>query len=170
MERLTMTNNGDVYPANVGISCSNYCSKCEKTDCDFIRACLYQLATYEDTGLTPEEINGLCEMDKRARMAKMLRWEEAEADGRLVVLPCKVGDTVYKFCGTFGAVLPYFAKSLNIAYLDENRVVYQYEANATNIEEAELLDSIDFELEDIGKTVFLTREAAEAAIKESEKN
>lgn len=46
-----------------------------------------RLAAYEDTGLTPEEIDGLCKMDKRAKMAKMLRWEEAERDGRLVMLP-----------------------------------------------------------------------------------
>lgn len=48
------------------------------------------LKSYEDTGLTPGAIIGLCEMDKRSRMAKMLRWEEAEKDGRLVVLPAGV--------------------------------------------------------------------------------
>lgn len=46
-----------------------------------------RLFAYEDTRLTPEEIFGLCSMEKRSGMAKMLRWEEAERDGRLVVLP-----------------------------------------------------------------------------------
>ena len=55
-----------------------------------------KLAEYEDTGFTPEEICGLCEMDKCSRMAKMLRWEQAEAEGRLMILPCKVGDTAYR--------------------------------------------------------------------------
>lgn len=69
-----------------------------------------RLAAYEDTGLEPEEIQVLCFMDRRAKMANLLRLEEyqelgsiehlrelvqAEQDGRLVVLPCKVGDTVY---------------------------------------------------------------------------
>lgn len=59
------------------------------------------LAAYEDTGLEPEEINALCEMDRRAKMAEMLRLEEsagvsidrlaelaqADRDGRCVVLP-----------------------------------------------------------------------------------
>lgn len=38
-----------------------------------------RLATYENTGLEPEEIMGLCKMENRSRLAKMLRWEEAEA-------------------------------------------------------------------------------------------
>lgn len=85
---------------------------------------------------------------------------------RYIELPCKVGDTVYYFCETFGVILPYFIESINIAYLDKSKAIYQYEANATNIKEDELLDSIDFEPDDIGKTVFLTREEAERALKE----
>ena len=37
---------------------------------------IYRLAAYEDTGLTPEEIMGLCRMDRRAKMAELLRMEE----------------------------------------------------------------------------------------------
>lgn len=59
------------------------------------------LQAYKDTGLEPEEIMGLCEMDRRAKMADLLRLEEyqalgpighlrelvqAENDGRLVML------------------------------------------------------------------------------------
>lgn len=63
--------------------------------------CANRCAAYEDTGLEPEEINALCEMDRRAKMAEMLRIEEsagvsidrlaelaqADRDGRCVVLP-----------------------------------------------------------------------------------
>lgn len=35
-----------------------------------------RLKQYEDTGLTPDEIMGLCSMDKRAKMAELLRMEE----------------------------------------------------------------------------------------------
>ncbi len=42
---------------------------------------LKRLAAYEDTGLEPEDILSLCEMDKRAKMADMLRLEEYQAVG-----------------------------------------------------------------------------------------
>lgn len=65
-----------------------------------------RLAAYEDTGLEPEEV----EACKNALMGKSLAeikeiegihverikvLAKAEAEGRLLVLPCKVGDTVY---------------------------------------------------------------------------
>ena len=60
-----------------------------------------RLAAYEETGLEPEEVTSMCDMDRRAKMAEMLRLEEsfgvsidrlrelAEADkeGRCVVQP-----------------------------------------------------------------------------------
>nr|DAY68287.1 MAG TPA: hypothetical protein [Caudoviricetes sp.] len=87
-----------------------------------IRQLYSALAAYEDTGLTPEEINDLSSVreispeaeyaiNKHAdniieRLDKLLHQTdddarlrelaEADKDGRLVVLPCKVGDTVYR--------------------------------------------------------------------------
>lgn len=49
------------------IMCSNYCTSCGKADCDHIRTALEKLAHYEDL----------------------------EEQGRLIELPCKIGDTVY---------------------------------------------------------------------------
>lgn len=54
-------------------------------------------ADYEDTGLEPEEIAELTKsllvgMNKRNRAMELL---QAESEGRLIILPCKVGDTVY---------------------------------------------------------------------------
>ena len=91
--------------------------------------------------------------------------DELIANG-VIVPPCKVGDTIYYFCKTFGAVLPYFVETLNIGYLDKDKLCYQYEANCYNDEENELIDSIDFEPDDIGKTVFLTKEQAEQKLRE----
>lgn len=64
-----------------------------------------RLKEYEDTGLGPEEIAdfmkrweraveiaGLC---KKGGIDHLLELKKAEQDGRLVVLPCKVGDTVF---------------------------------------------------------------------------
>lgn len=75
--------------------------------------------------------------------------------------PFLVGKTVYYFCETFGGTLPYFVENLNIAYLNENENVYTYVANCVDNEKQEFLDSIDFDPDDIGKTVFLTKEDAE---------
>ena len=60
-----------------------------------------RLATYEDTGLEPAEINGLklkaesLEMSLRVACDALERFTKAEREDRLVVLPCKVGDTIY---------------------------------------------------------------------------
>ena len=90
--------------------------------------------------------------------------EHFKDKSKLIELPCKVGDTVYSFCDTFGVILPYFVETLNISYYEKNLNYYTYEANCTNAEENELLDSIDFDIEDIGESVFLTKEEAEKAI------
>ena len=46
-----------------------------------------KLAAYKDIGLEPEEI--------KLNMDGLDEYRKAEAEGRLVILPCKVGDTVY---------------------------------------------------------------------------
>ena len=87
---------------------------------------------------------------------------KAEADGRLLVLPCKVGDTVYVIdwyldCDIDGqGVCDDYEKGGDIAcgYCHHNYVKKfvskrQYESQ---------------KIEDFGKTVFLTREEAEAAL------
>lgn len=61
------------------------------------------LRAYEDTGLTPEEfqsyavfLQDLIGNQKASEALDRFRWlAEADKDGRVVVLPCKVGDTVY---------------------------------------------------------------------------
>lgn len=51
-----------------------------KAYCDYdVREIINRLAAYEDTGLSPEEI--------REMMTDWLVWKQAEAEGRLVVLP-----------------------------------------------------------------------------------
>lgn len=92
----------------------------------------------------------------------------------VILPPCKtenkliklVGSTVYSYNDDFDVVLPYFVENLNIGYYDEHKNCYNYEANCTNEEENELIDSIDFGLDDIGKTVFLTKEEAQKALEE----
>ena len=75
-------------------------------NCKWEEAAWSRLAAYEDTGLTPERCAEFARADAEGRYIVMrdaeqegdaLLRELAEADkaGRLVVLPCKVGDTVY---------------------------------------------------------------------------
>lgn len=84
---------------------------------------------------------------------------QAEKKGRLVVLPCKVGDTVYRI----GASI---CKWREIDHCEEYCDGWQYrdcwDGTKTVLEEKFSL----CDLESIDKTVFLTREAAEAALEE----
>lgn len=84
----------------------------------------------------------------------------------VIVPPCKVGDTVYSFCDVFGAILPYVVQNFGVGFLGKDRPNYWFwEATSHATETDELLDEIDFDTEDIGKTVFLTKEEAEAKLK-----
>ena len=84
----------------------------------------------------------------------------------VIALPCNVGDTLYYYSPDYGTILPYFVESINIRYLGDEgeHCIYTFETNCLHGDE--LMDSIDFELDEIGKTVFLTREEAEKALKE----
>ena len=127
----------------------------DKDPVSIIQRLCNRLAAYEETLLEPKEVAGLCAMDKRSRMAKMLRWEEAEQDGRLVVLPCKVGDRVFHVRRVTQAE----AKRMG-APVRHRGIVY-YGDRPFAIKE-KLCTKSDYA--QIGKTVFLTREEAEAAL------
>lgn len=106
--------------------------------------------------------NGSC--SQRKVWERLKEYEDMEEQGRLVVLPCKVGDTVYHFCDEFGCILPYFVETFNVGFLDKDRNYWRWEANSHAEETDELLDELDFDLDDIGKTVFLTREEAQRTL------
>ena len=85
---------------------------------------------------------------------KLADYEDAEEQGLLVRLPCKVGDTVYKitrFCS--GGI---------------RDCGYSYECSECP-EYKPFIEYIEFKitiLKDIGKNVFLTREEAEKKLEE----
>ena len=85
----------------------------------------------------------------------------------VIVPPVFVGQMVYHYCPDLGGVFPYFVETVNVGYLGKERNYWTYEANCHDEETDEFLDGIDFDLDDIGKTVFLTREEAEKALKEA---
>lgn len=107
-------------------------------NCDSPLIAYAKLADYEDTGLTPERTAELAAADK---------------EGRVVVLPCKVGDTVY--------------------YI-QNKLVHPLVINRITLTSDGLImfdifkyqrASIDgFEMACIDRDVFLTLEAAEVTL------
>jgi len=112
MERLTK------YLAS-GAADYNYPAGCYSgNDCNdrvaksaYRQTCVERLAAYEETGLTPEESKRMSNILMDVGIDYNCSWEyvknwllddrlreldEADKDGRVVVLPCKVGDTVYR--------------------------------------------------------------------------
>lgn len=97
MERLTQRlRTGEVLMA------SEYEEK--YTEQEWISVLQDRLAAYEDTRLTPAEVHSMsgewCAMmsvlNSIGSYDRLRELAEADKDGRLVVLPCKVGDTVYR--------------------------------------------------------------------------
>lgn len=113
-----------------------------------------RLAAYEDTGLEPEEL------------------AQAEKEGRLVVLPCKdwfeivFGEQVL----FWGIDTDYIETPIREISVDNAERFTWYDGWKTLVLRGNDENGLDWEFspEDIGKTVFLTREAAEAALKEKE--
>ena len=121
-----------------------------------------RLAAYEDSGLDPEEIADFMKRwEQTVEIGGMLKKYcidhirdllHAEQDGRLVVLPCKVGDHVWAD-GREAIVVWFFG------YKTERYLHAQFLDNA---------EYTDIPFYEIGKTVFLTRENAEDAMKEAD--
>ena len=127
-----------------------------------------RLAAYEDTGLTPERCAEFARADAEGRyivmrdaeqegVARLRELAEADRDGRLVVLPCKVGDVVYGFYGK-NTILPMVAKWIE-TNTDGWCIAAQYTPMAPKF----------YRFSDFGKTVFLTREEAEKALETMKK-
>ncbi len=132
-----------------------------------------RLAAYEDTGLTPEEIKAPFTEDTMINLAaqalgvepsRLRELAEADKDGRVVVLPCKVGDTVYMIEHIF---------DIDNGVCDEicARKVIGHGGNNLNqlwlVGSGGICNAYIF-VSEFGKTVFLTREEAERAIQEME--
>lgn len=139
----------------------DYCKEICKAECAYtvgeidtrcVDAQIYRkLTAYEDTGLEPEDIlTGLEMAYLFAELRKLDEVKKAEAEGRLLILPCKVGDTV-SINTPSGATLQEVVDSI---------LMPEFRTRTTGG-----LRGLDFQWRDFGKTVFLTRAEAEAAIR-----
>lgn len=125
MERLTENNNGDYYYPECFERCDGLgtTEKCE--ECDFNYAVCKKLGEYEDL----------------------------EEQGRLIKLPCKIGETVY-----------------NTTWWDDvqEKVVVKGKTYYRTVHKHKVSKStFDYsDIKEFGKTVFLTKSEAEAKLKE----
>ena len=129
---------------------------------------MMRLAAYEDTGLEPEEIKDSFErwaeavrivaMARKANIPHVQELLDAESEGRLIILPCKVGDTVY-------AVEPDLCdlrdKDTCDAYCDG------WDFSCPDFHSGSTIRQRHFQIEDLrcfGETVFRSCEEAAAAL------
>lgn len=167
MERLTEKHylGTDHY-----IKCSGNCNvDMDCIDCPSFDCLVERLAAYEDTGLTPVEIKSMqeehfsgLEMAKlHSALMELKKYQEADKDGRIVVPPCKVGDRLYEVTGR---------KTISVYKVRAIRVELFGLFIEWDIVEGFVWQSLSgINAGEIGKTVFLTREEAEAALEAMKK-
>ena len=136
--------------------------------------CMLQdrLAAYEDTGLMPEELQRAFEPDALIKLAaqalgatpeRLRELAAADKDRRVVVLPCKVGDTVW----ITGSVRRLYSEKVRTFFCGDPS--YGRGEAGNNVQMIRTT-GCDIPIHKFNKTVFLTREEAEKAMKgETEK-
>lgn len=166
MERLTK------YLAS-GAADYNYTADCYGgNDCNdrvaksaYRQTCVERLAAYEDTRMTPEEVstlvkdwNDLCTIvGECGGITRVKALAEADKDGRLVVLPCKMGGELYSTLDDIGRLHQCRA---TYALLDERPYLNTVVLKPVDYEGSQYGASFGA----FGKTVFLTREEAKKAL------
>jgi hypothetical protein len=162
MERLTKWNESSYkhayYPRCFKEPC--YGRGCKIKDCPFEIAVCERLAAYEDTGLTPEEIKAPFTEDTMINLAaqalgvetsRLRELAEADKDGRVVVLPCKVGDILYRVFA--GEIFEHRVGSMKYFAIQ----------GRWDIETYPFCPCVE---SSIGKTIFLNHKEAEKALRE----
>lgn len=132
-----------------------------------------RLAAYEDTGLTPERCAEFARADAEGRyivmrdaeqegVARLRELAEADKDGRLVVPPCKAGDTLW-VTGRDNVPREMALEALDIRAVctDEDNLCM---STCNRKPDGFCAYRLRNDGADIGKTVFLTREEAEKAL------
>lgn len=116
----------------------------------------WRLKAYEDTKRTPEEIDMDHEAAEQLRhlcrdydLDRLEELVKADKDGRVVTRPCKVGDTLFRVFA--GEILEHKVRNMRYLAIQGRWDIDTYPFCA-------------YVESSIGKTIFLTREKAEAAL------
>lgn len=131
-------------------------------NCKWEEAAWSRLAAYEDTGLEPDEVNALQKdwsdlctvIGECGGIDRLRELAEADKNGRVVVLPCKIGDVLYR-ASPSGVVV--------------HRVANTVYRELTSRWYIDTIPNLPYASEELGKTTFLTREEAEKALEAMKK-
>lgn len=146
----------------------NFCdiAQCRELLCPYDGSCTQKevwqrLKAYEDSRLSPQACAEAREIEEALSgcdysISRMVELMKADKDGRVVVLPCRQGDELWTYCN------------------HPVKRVYSFTvSDVSTLNGRTALNTLGLGTirpEDIGKTVFLTREEAEKAMKgETEK-
>nr|DAE79565.1 MAG TPA: hypothetical protein [Caudoviricetes sp.] len=136
-----------------------------------------RLAAYEDTRLTPERCAEFARADAEGRyivmrdaeqegVSRLRELAEADKDGRLVVLPCKAGDTLWVTGrDNVPRKMKLEAPDIRAVCTDEDNLCM---STCNRKPDGFCAYRLRNDGADVGKTVFLTREEAEKALKTKE--
>ena len=163
MERLTEKH---YLGADHYMKCSGSCNvDMDCIDCTSFDRLVERLAAYEDSGLEPEEVlpkdkadeialklMRLADLESLCNYTRLRELAEADKAGQLVVLPCKVGDVLYR-ASPSGVVV--------------HRVVNVVYRGLTSRWYIDTIPNLPYASEELGKTTFFTRDEAEKALMEA---
>lgn len=171
MERLTKYSkqtsheNGICCTHFFGPECLEVGGNCAR-NCKWEEAAWSRLAAYEDTGLEPATCANYKTFEDEAiskgvTFKRIVALMEADKDGRLPLLPCKVGDTVWVTRNPWTGKL--LKKPLD-AYVNGMKM-YSHGLYVNLLFDTRKINGTrDYEINHIGKTVFLTHEEAKKAL------
>lgn len=149
----------------------NFCdiAQCRELPCKYDGNCSQKqvwerLKAYEDAGLSPQACAEAREIEETLSgcdysISRMVELMKADKDGRVVVLPCKVGDTVFARLNN---------KSKYVCECKVKQIVVGNIGFVTFAPIGAPEREYDVSLRGFGKTVFLSREEAEKALQEME--
>ena len=133
-----------------------FCTAIAAAHCPLLREDL-------DTELTPEEIDMDHEAAEQLRrlcrdcdLDRLEKLAEADRDGRVVIPPCKAGDTVYEVTSR-KTISEYRVKAIRVELFC---TFIEWDIVAGFVDKSIFGVPVD----EIGKTVFLTREEADKAL------
>ena len=98
---------------------------------------------------------------------KLGKYEDLEEQGRLIKLPCKVGNTVYRYVEEKGCVLEYTVWNISMSAYESGGIDIVIEGCAESEDEVE--DEFSLSLIDFKNEFFNTKSEAEQKLKEMEK-